>query len=484
MSPNDDKGFPGYPAWLRAINEETKERFVEGGEYPSLVLKALDLHRRAERGDESAAMKIAFALEHGEFEDGIQVDHALEWHKFAAELGSGQSALRAAKLLRWRRKQDPELSIAMAEKAIRRSIDASFKPRYAKSVSPDDIHIAIQAAKILLDGKPTEDHLLVIEDIFLLKGNQDHPDIPELKMRFQKANCQAGHDPMSLSVANCRIVDDGEFRSGIYKRLELPISLMPLPDPDLVKNILDIEFPWFLNANEQVYRQLMAAQLSKMPAFRIRPLLLAGLPGVGKTTWASRLAELCGLPFRTVMAGGNSDSMFLRGTARGWASARPGAILQTMAIEQVANPLILVDEIDKASEDSRNGRIWDVLLQMMEPASSKAYLDECLQIPCDLSWVSWIATANELGRLPKPLLDRFTIILIEPPGEEHFMSIVNGSVKRYAAEMGLDRRMLPSLDNDDLDILRVCRNPREISRTARMILEERLVQSRKTMKKN
>lgn len=119
---------------------------------------------------------------------------------------------------------------------------------------------------------------------------------------------------------------------------------------------------------------------------------------------------------------------------------------------------------------------------MLEPASSKTYLDECLQVPCDLSMVSWIATVNELGALPKPLLDRFTVVLVEPPDDSHFMTIVKGSVRAFIRESGIDQRMLKILDGDDYDVLRRCKNPREINRTVRMIIEDGLVKTRQGMR--
>ena len=173
---------------------------------------------------------------------------------------------------------------------------------------------------------------------------------------------------------------------------------------------------------------------------------------------------------------------FLRGLARGWSSSRPGGILQLMAVEGVANPLILIDELEKASTSNHNGRIWDVMLQMLEPATSRNYLDECLQVSCDLSKVSWIATANELSMLPAPLLDRFTVILVEPPDESHFMTLVNGAVSNFANELGNDVRMLPAFEIDDLDFIKRSKNPREINRVVRLILEHKLVEQKHNLR--
>jgi len=115
-------------------------------------------------------------------------------------------------------------------------------------------------------------------------------------------------------------------------------------------------------------------------------------------------------------------------------------------------------------------------MQLLEPASSQSYLDECLQVPCDLSWVSWIATVNTLSGLPKPLLERFTVVLVEQPGAVHFMAVVAGAIRAFAQKMGLDQRMLPLLDGEEMEILRRCKSPREINRMVQIMLERALVQ--------
>ena len=91
---------------------------------------------------------------------------------------------------------------------------------------------------------------------------------------------------------------------------------------------------------------------------------------------------------------------------------------------------------------------------------------------------------NEIGLLPKPLLERFTIALVQAPGEEFFPVLVESVIRSFAKELGLDPRMLPALDNNDLDVLRRCNGPREINRTARMMIEKHLVNDRQHARRN
>ena len=466
------KECPALPIWLGEAQCQFEEDRLTFFELPQLIQSSFHLYQGAHKGEFQSAEKLALKFESGDVPSGPNMSLAVTWHRYAAALGSASSALRLAQLLVWAPvyEKNTEESMQLAKRAVENVLGNNH-------IDKGSMHTAAAAALFLLERNPDVAACVQIEDLLNHKRFAGHPDSERIATALHRISCQAGDDPLSLKVAQSRIVEDGGFKVGIYKCLESPLPLVPLaPDPDAIRTVLDQEFPWFKAVNEQVYRQLVVAQSSAMPAFRIRPLLLAGLPGVGKTTWVKRLAELCKVPCRTVMAAGGADSMFLRGTPRGWSSARPGAVVQAMAIEGVANPLFLVDELEKASHSNHNGRIWDVLLQLLEPASSRTYLDECLQIPCDLSWVSWIATVNTLGALPQPLLERFTVMLVDPPGEGHFMTLVEGAVRGFAKELGMDQRMLPSLDAEDLDILRRCRNPREINRTVQMMIEQRLVQ--------
>lgn len=465
--------LPDIPDWLQLNVDLLADDWYESKKMPDNLFEAATLFRRAKEGCADSAQRLALKFETGDIPGGVDIDKAMKWHAFAADQGSFSSALRLAKLLAWNdRTEDRAQAVVMAERAL----EILVVSRY---LHKDDSLQAAAAALFLLEKNPSPEARTLIQQLLAHNRFQGHPDFDRIALGMRRLGCRDGQDLLSLQVVQTKIVEDGDFKAGIYKALETPLPLVPVAtDPDAIRAILDREFPWFHKVNAEVCRQMSIAQFSTKPAFRIRPLLLAGLPGVGKTTWARRLAELCKVPFRTVMAAGGSDAMYLRGTARGWSTARPGALLQTIATEGIANPLFLVDELEKASDDSRNGRIWDVLLQMLEPASSKAYLDECLQQPCDLSWVSWIATVNTVGGLPKPLLDRFTVLLVEAPSESHFMSVVEGAVRGFAKELGLDQRMMPVLDVVDLDVLRRCRNPREINRTVRMMLENGLVKSR------
>lgn len=469
---------PAMPEWFVEAERLMAEDNSSSYDMPRHQQSLYNLFSDAEYGNCSTAEKIAIKYETGEMPGGLDLVLAFTWYRYAVARGSASSALRLAQLLEW----TPVLEHADNEavKMAQRALEILLKSRHLEK---SDWHNAATAALFLLKRNPGRTACDLIQTLLDQPRFADHPDFERIVSGLRLHNCEAGVDPLSLKVALSKISEDGGFKPGIYKRLESPLPLAPLPlDIAAIRQVLDREFPWFKKINEQIYRQMLVGLHSGTPAFRIRPLLLAGLPGLGKTTWAKRLAELCKVPIRSVMAGGGSDSMFLRGTPRGWSSARPGAVIQAISTEGIANPIFLVDELEKASASNHNGNIWDVLLQLLEPASSRTYLDECLQVPCDLSWVSWIATVNTLSSLPKPLLERFTVELVESPGEGHFMALVEGAVRGFAKEMGIDQRMLPSLDGEDMEMLRRCQNPREVNRMVRMMLEHALVQTQLGLK--
>lgn len=478
LSDVEDKvrDLPVLPAWLETLVENEHDDSMKWlKDVPEVTGEMYTLFRRARQGNADSACLMAERFENGDAPGGTSVADAMRWYEHAAYIGSARAAYRMALLQAWQTPKDPTVGLDMTLLALQHISNDSKSFRWR---SAEGWNIAAKIVLHALEKGMVNNGNPALSKLMEMDGFRKHPDFDQIAASIRKISAR-NLSPLSLLVVKSKIIEDGEFKIGVYRQLEKPISLVPVPiDVAAMQQILDTEFPWFAKINALVCRQLAAAQFSSMPGFKIRPLLLAGLPGVGKTTWVKRFAELCGVPFRAVMAAGSTDSMYLRGTPRGWSSSRPGAVLQAMVTEGVANPIFMVDELEKASSDNRNGRIWDVLLQLLEPSTANSYLDECLQLPCNLSWVSWIATANELGDIPRPLLERFTIVVADRPGPEHFNAIVHGSVTRYAQEFGIDRRMLPLLSGDDLDVLQLCKSPREISRTVALMLEKGLVNSR------
>lgn len=232
-----------------------------------------------------------------------------------------------------------------------------------------------------------------------------------------------------------------------YKTLTNPLPLVGGDrDPDAIVQTLKNEFPWMSSAIERIADDLALCFLNPEPWIRVRPLLLVGPPGSGKSRFARRLAELLGTGYRMIGAAGSSDNRDLEGTARGWSNHEPSAVLRLMKSAQTANPIILVDEIDKTGGGPRNGDIRRTLLGMIEPETSRRWYDECLQCHADLSAVSWIMTANEIAPISRPLRSRLAITHVGLPGPDALDAILTGMRVDLAAEVGIAADLLPPLD--------------------------------------
>jgi hypothetical protein len=213
------------------------------------------------------------------------------------------------------------------------------------------------------------------------------------------------------------------------------------------------EFPWMGAAIEAIEDQMRLSAALDGGSLRLRPMLLVGPPGGGKTRFALRLAELSGCGFGMLNAAGSTDNRLLAGTARGWATASPCLPAQVMTRTRCANPLIVIDEIEKASPETRNGRVQDTLLTMLEPASARAWPDEGLVTPLDLSRVNWLFTANSLEGLSAPLLSRLDVLEVGCPGPGHFEVLLAGILRDVAADFGRPADDLPRLAPEERALL-------------------------------
>lgn len=218
------------------------------------------------------------------------------------------------------------------------------------------------------------------------------------------------------------------------------LPLVETPALDHVRATLAAEFPYAVDVVDFVLTDLIGR-----PTIQLRPVLLVGEPGGGKSRFARRLGEVLGVAIWRTDAS-QSDGNVFAGTERRWNSTEPCHPLLAIARGGIANPIVLLDEIEKAATRSDNGRLWDCLLGLLEPETSARYPDPALQTILDLSHVSYVATANALNPLPSPLLDRFRIIAFPKPTLGDLDALLPGLFAAIVTDRGVDRRWMTPLN--------------------------------------
>jgi ATP-dependent Lon protease len=180
------------------------------------------------------------------------------------------------------------------------------------------------------------------------------------------------------------------------------------------------------------------------------------------------LGEVLGLHIWRTDAS-RSDGAVFGGTDKRWYSAEPCHPFLAIAQKKIANPLILIDEIEKAATRSDYGRFWDALLGFLEPETASRYPDPALQVSLDLSMVSYDATANSLDPLPWALRDRFRVIEVPKPRASDIDALIPAVIKDIATDRRLDARWIPPLDQHDHDAARSLWHGGSVRRLRRIV---------------
>ena len=275
---------------------------------------------------------------------------------------------------------------------------------------------------------------------------------PEARTPTRTASPSGPEMSTSVTLPSHHVVvgrmDEVEMRSAKLKDLIVPVkpvlnaalTLVETPPLDQVRRALIVEFPYAVSVID-----FALADLISRPVIKMRPLLLVGEPGGGKSRFARRLGELLNLTVWRIDAAQSDGSVFA-GTDRRWHSAECCHPLLAIARGRTANPLILIDELEKAATRTDYGRLWDCLLGFIEPETGSRYPDPALQIPLDLSHVNYVATANSLDPLPTPLRDRFRIVMLPMPTTDDLDALLPGLLQAIATERCVDARWIAPLD--------------------------------------
>jgi len=188
------------------------------------------------------------------------------------------------------------------------------------------------------------------------------------------------------------------------------------------------ELPNFHTVLDDVKRQLALCQDSR-DALEIVPMLLLGPPGVGKTHFAREVAQLLGTGLGFISMSSLTAGWVLSGASSQWKGARPGKVFETLVDGQYANPVMVIDEIDKA----RGEHAYDpmgALYSLLEHETAGCFTDEFAEVAIDASQVIWVATANDERTIPEPILNRMNVYEVQTPDRDAARTI---ALRLYAS---------------------------------------------------
>ncbi|AWI54725.1 AAA family ATPase [Aquabacterium olei] len=201
------------------------------------------------------------------------------------------------------------------------------------------------------------------------------------------------------------------------------------------------ELPNFHEVLDDLRRQLALCSDSR-DALEITPMLLLGPPGVGKTHFAREVAQLLGTGLGFVSMSSMTAGWVLSGASSQWKGARPGKVFETLVDGQYANPVMVVDEIDKAGGEHAYDPLGS-LYSLLEHDTAGSFTDEFAEVPVDASQVIWVATANNARDIPDPILNRMNVFEVDMPDEEAARKIATRLYRRLCADHDWGARFAP-----------------------------------------
>jgi len=219
--------------------------------------------------------------------------------------------------------------------------------------------------------------------------------------------------------------------------------------------------PNFGEVLEHIRRQLALCADSNDDV-ELPPVLLLGGPGIGKTYFARRVAQMLGTGFGFVPMSSLTAGWVLSGASSQWKNAKPGKVFETFLNGEYANPVMVVDELDKASADGQYDPLG-ALYELLETQTAMRFTDEFAEIPIDASGAVWFATANDASRIPEPLLNRMNVYEIEAPDADGSARIARSLYReiREAHDWG---RRFPEAPADSVVEKLALLTPREMRR--------------------
>lgn len=314
----------------------------------------------------------------------------------------------------------------LTARAIRARLEEHLKTIRARTYAMIDEHISYLVSQIGLSPEDAKevafetmpDHM---KRKFLVINYDGSVPLRPSDIQIIRRRSAALFARMSEALPDLSWIKDEYQTEAIYdvsRGVRLAGCVTPAESDEIIAG-LHGEMPWMSRVSTHVMSR-MRARASRGEHYHVPPVLLLGPPGIGKSAFFRRVASAYGVPCVSLDLGASGGGVFgLSGMERGWGSAHAGIVVRTIMQKRVANPLIILDEIDKATQNAETDKgrtipgAHSALLSMIEPETARSWRCPFYGIEFDLTNVSWVMTSNSLSGIPDALLSRLHVIRLD-----------------------------------------------------------------------